>query len=220
MRFGLLGSLVGCLSLFLMNPSVAKELNSLQYDARLCSAQLLVIKGDLKRLQLAETKQHHKTGLKQRITGALGTIEWLCRQYSYSSHIDNSMHKESFNKVRLAFETANWHELHQHLDSLILAMPLTVNSFGFESLPKKTLTTSISIYKHYCQACHNQPNDKSETPAYSLFKMAERMSREELLARMLVGVHGTPIIALRNPLTDDDITGLVTYFTKPNKTKY
>ena len=220
MRFGLLGKAICCLSLFLINPSFAKELNSLQYDARLCSAQLLVVKGDLTRLQSKDTKDHHKTGLKQRITGALGTIEWLCRQYSYSSQIENSMHKESFNKVRLAFETANWHELHQHLDSLILAMPLTVNSFGFERLPKKTLKTSISIYKHYCQACHNQPSDKSETPAYSLFKMAERMSREELLARMLVGVHGTPKIALRNPLTDDDITGLVTYFTKPNKTKY
>ena len=220
MRFGLLGKAVCCLSLFLIYPSFAKELSSHQYDARLCSAQLLVVKGDLTHLQSKDTKNHHKTGLKHRIAGTLGSIEWLCRQYGYSSLIDNSVHKESFNKVRLAFETANWHELHEHLDSLILAMPLKVNSFNFERLPKKILTTSISIYKHYCQACHNQPSDKSETPAYSLFKMAKRMSKEELLARLLVGVHGTPKIALRNPLTDDDITGLVTYFTKANNTKY
>ncbi|MEH6458057.1 MAG: hypothetical protein V7749_17135 [Cocleimonas sp.] len=203
----------------MINPSVAKELNAFQYDARLCSAQLLVIKGDLTRLQHKETKEHHKTGLKQRIKGALGTVGWLCRQHS-SANTNNSLHKESFNKARLAFKTENLQGLHENLDSLILSMPLKVNNFEFQHLSNKTLKTSISIYKHYCQACHNQPNDKSETPAYSLFKMAKKMSREELLARILVGVHGTSKIALRNPLTDDDITGLITYFTKTKKAKH
>ena len=214
MQFGLLGKVTCCLSLLLINPCFAEELSSLQYDARLCSAQLLVIKGDLTRLQNKDTKVHHKTGLKQRIAGALGTLEWLCRQHSYSKNVSNfdPLSEEKFNKVRFAFDAENWLRLHENLDSLILSMPLKVNSFDFQYLSKAKLTTSISIYKHYCKACHNQPNDMSETPAYSLFDMAKTMSRDELLARMLVGIHGTPKIALRNPLTDDDITGLINYF--------
>ena len=217
MRCDLLGKVICCLSLFLFNPSVAKDLNSLQYDARLCSAQLLVIQGDLKRLQLSSTKQHHKTGLKQRIAGALGTLGWLCRQHRQQVNLDNSQYQEPINNIRFAFENKNWQVLEKNLSSLILTMPIDVGNFNFQHLSKKNLKTSISIYKHYCQACHNKPNDETETPAYSLFEMAKNMSQEEFLARMLVGVHGTPKIALRNPLTDDDITGLITYFQKMTK---
>lgn len=223
MRFGLLSKAVCCLSLFMINPTVAKELNSLQYDARLCSAQLLVIKGDLTRFQHKETKEHHKTGLKQRIKGTLGTLEWLCRQHSYSTNLvglESSLHREKLNKIKLTFKAKNWQVLHKDLDALVSTMPLNIKSFEFQNFSQRKLKTSISINKHYCQACHNQPSDNSETPAYSLFEMAKRMSRKELLARMIVGIHGTPKIALRNPLTDDDITGLVTYFTNTKKAKH
>jgi len=215
MRCAYLYKVICCLILFLANPCSAKELNSFQYDARLCSAQLLVIQGDLKRLQILGTQQHHKIGLKKRIAGALGTLGWLCRQHNQPSHL--LVIRDQINDIRSNFENKNWQELENRLSTLISALPLDVKNFSPKHLTKQSLNTSISIYKHYCQACHLQPSDKSETPAYSFLEMAKTMSNKEFLARMLVGVHGNPKIALRNPLTDEDITGLVTYFSKESK---
>jgi len=204
-----------CLSFLFVNPSVAKELNSLQYDARLCSAQLLVIQGDVKRLQKLDTIELHKTGLKQRIAGSLGSLNWLCRQHNQL--LDTLEFQQQIRILRSAVETKNWQVFEQNLSLLIPKKPLDVNHFNPQHLTKQSLDTSISIYKHYCQACHIKPNNEVQTPAYSFFEMAKSMSRAEFLARMIVGVHGTPKIALRNPLTDIDITGLVTYFSKESK---
>ena len=214
MRCDFLSKLVCCLSLLLFNSSFAKELNSHQYDARLCSAQLLVIKGDLKRLQLSETKQHHKTGLKQRINGALGTLGWLCRQHEQAIEVGDQKLQKRIKQFRSSFESKDWQASSDNIEFLISSKPLDVNDFNFQNLSNSKLKTSISIYQHYCKSCHYKPSDQSETPAYSFFDMSKKMSQQELLARMLVGVHGTPKIALRNPLTDDDIAGLITYFTK------
>lgn len=204
-----------CIGLLLSNPSIAKEINSLQYDARLCSAQLLVIQGDVNRLQKPETRSLHKTGLKQRIAGTLGTLSWLCRQHSQL--LNTPKFQNHIGILQSAFKTTDWQLFKQNLSSLITKMPLNVKHFDPQHLTKKNLDTSISIYKHYCQACHINPNNEVQTPAYSFFEMAKSMSRAEFLARMIVGVHGTPKIALRNPLTDKDISGLVTYFSKESK---
>lgn len=212
MRFRLLAKAIYCLSLLLFSSSFAKELDSLQYDARLCSAQLLVIKGDLSLLQNDQTKPHHKIGLKQRIAGALGSISWLCRQKIVLQEANGVLDQNRFAEMRSAYETKNWSGFKTELDYLISKMPLDVKRFNLKNAPKATLRTSISVYKHYCKACHHKPSDKPNTPAYSLFHMAKNMPRNEFLARMLVGVHGTPKIALRNPLTDDDITGMTHYF--------
>lgn len=215
MRCVYLCKAICCLSLLLANLSFAKELTSLQYDARLCSAQLLVLKGDVKRLQLLDTQQHHKLGLIQRIAGALGTLGWLCRQHKQPTNLLTIQNQ--INQIRSSFEIKHWQVLEKNLSELVTAIPLDVKKFSTKQLTKQSLNTSISIYKHYCQACHMNPSDKPETPAYSFFEMAKTMSNEEFLARMLVGVHGNPKIALRNPLTDEDITGLVTYFSKASK---
>lgn len=212
MRCKLLGKVICSLSLFLIIPINAKELNSLQYDARLCSAQLLVIRGDLSRLQLDDTKHHHKTGLKQRIAGALGTLAWLCKQNSFEKDLDFAIYKKQIENIQYSFETEKWQILNTELTALVSKMPLNEDTFNFKQLSKNTLDTSISIYKHYCKACHDKPSSESKTPAYSLFEMVKQMPRNEFLARMIVGVHGTPKIALRNPLTDDDISGMTYYF--------
>lgn len=67
------------------------------------------------------------------------------------------------------------------------------------------------IYQRYCAGCHTHPDRTAENPADSLFAMAQRQPLNEFLARMLVGVHGTPEISLRNPLSDRDIAGMTAY---------
>lgn len=215
MSFSILAKAICYLSLFIFSSSFAKELTSLQYDARLCSAQLLVINGDLTRLQNDLTRPHHKIGLKQRIAGALGSIAWLCKQKGILLGLNEEDIASLDNKItamQSGLKTKNWPELKTAVVSLISKMPLDLKPFNFQNTPKETLPTSVSIYKHYCKSCHHKPSDKAEKPAYSLFEMVRNMPRNEFLARMLVGVHGTPKIALRNPLTDDDISGMTYYF--------
>ena len=212
--------LICCLSLFLLNPVLANEIESLKYDARLCSAQLLVIDGDSKRLQNTATKQHHKTGLKQRISSALGTLSWLCKRYVYVNGMNDFQYEKVIENIRTSYKAKDWPMFNKNMDYLMLKMPLKIEAFDLQQVSRETLNTSKSIYLHYCKACHHQPNQDSETPAYSLFDMAKKISLKEFLARMLVGIHGTPEIALRNPLSNDDIAGMTHYFLNTYKATY
>ena len=192
-------------------PISASAIDSQEYDARLCSAQLIVFQGDLRQFLDQSTLAQHREGYRQRMTGALGTLNWLCRQYA-------SLHKLSFDKFRIyinelqdTFNKENWNKTRQVLDTLIVQMPLSLNGLKPEEAKTEDIRTGKEIYKSYCQACHKQPDLYQARPAYSLFKMAKILTQKEFLARMIVGVHGTPEIALQNPLTDDDISGMYNY---------
>ena len=56
------------------------------------------------------------------------------------------------------------------------------------------------------------PGADSENPAERLDDMARNLSREEFLARMLLGVRGTPEIGLSNPLTALEIGAMTRFF--------
>jgi len=96
-------------------------------------------------------------------------------------------------------------------------MPLSLKGLKAEEAKTESINTGKELYKSYCQACHKQPDLNQARPAYSLFKMAKALSNKEFIARMVVGVHGTPEIALQNPLTDDDISGMYNYLLTENE---
>jgi mono/diheme cytochrome c family protein len=200
----------------LLAPISASAMGTQEYDARLCSAQLIVLKGDLRQFLNPTTSENHRNGYQQRIAGALGTINWLCRHYAF-------LHKFSFGKLKIdinelldAFNKENWNKAGQKLDTLIEKMPLSLKGLKPEKATPEAIQTGKEIYKDYCQACHKQPELNLARPAYSLFKMAKKLSQKEFIARMIVGVHGTPEIALQNPLTDDDIAGMFAYLLREN----
>ena len=191
-------------------------IDSQEYDARLCSAELIVLEGDLKKFLKKSTSAKQRDGYKQRIAGALGTLNWLCRQYAALHDIDSSKLQLDIKQLQGAFKEKNWNRSKQLLSLLIPQMPLSIKGLKPEEASTEAFRTGKEIYKSYCQACHIQADLTQARPAYSLFKMAKSLTQKEFIARMIVGVHGTPEIALQNPLTDDDIAGMYRYLLTEN----
>lgn len=208
-----------CVCLLLLCSFYATAMDSQKYDARLCSAQLVVIKGDLRQFLHESTSAQQKDGYKQRIAGALGTLNWLCRQYISLHELPPDKIPEQINELGTAIASKNWVKANQHLNRLIDQMPLSLQELHPGKAEAESIKVGREIYKSYCQACHHQPYLDQARPAYSLFKMAKQLSQQEFIARMIIGVHGTPEIALQNPLTDDDIAGMFAYLLKAKLSK-
>jgi len=183
-----------------------------KYDARLCGAQLIVLQGDLKQLLKQSTIPKHKKGYRQRIAGALGTLNWLCRQYTDLYQLDSAKYQNDIKQLQGFVDDKQWEKAQLALPQLIDKLPLPLKGLRAEDATLKATSTGKEVYQIYCQACHKQADLNQERPAYSLFKMAKVLAEKEFIARMIVGVHGTPEIALQNPLTDDDIAGMSRYF--------
>jgi mono/diheme cytochrome c family protein len=194
----------------------ATAIDTQKYDARLCSAELIVLQGDLRQFLHKSTSAIHRDGYRQRMAGALGTLNWLCRQYASFHGLNSSKFQTDINELRAAFDVSNWDKTNQILNGLIEQVPLSLSGLKPEEAKTEAIHTGKGIYKGYCQACHKQPDVNQARPAYSLFKMAKALSEKEFIARMIVGVHGTPEIALQNPLTDDDISGMYNYLLTEN----
>ena len=192
-------------------------MDSQTYDARLCSAELIVLEGDLQQFLKQSTPAKQREGYKQRMTGALGTLNWLCRQYASLHDIDSNKLQFNVKQLHSSFKEKNWNRSKQLLSLLIPQMPLSIKGLNPEEASTEAIRTGKEIYKSYCQACHIQADLTKARPAYSLFNMAKNLTQKEFIARMIVGVHGTPEIALQNPLTDDDIAGMYHYLLTENK---
>lgn len=189
-------------------------MDSKEYDARLCSAELIVLEGDLKKYLKPSTPAIQQEGLQQRMAGALGSLNWLCRQYAALHNFDSSELQLGIKQLRVAFKDKSWNRSKQILSFLVEKMPLSLQGLRPNDSNEVAIQTGKEIYISYCQACHLQSKQDIEAkanqqrPAYSLVEMAKELTQKEFIARMIVGVHGTSEIALQNPLTDDDISGM------------
>jgi mono/diheme cytochrome c family protein len=177
------------------------------------------MQGDLRQYLHDSTSTEHKEGYQQRIAGALGTLNWLCRQYISFYELPSHKILSETNELRTAITLQDWGKARLLLSSLIDQMPLPLEGLQPEDSDKKGIQTGKEIYKGYCQACHNRPYLEQARPAYSLFKMVRQLSQKEFIARMIVGVHGTAEIALQNPLTNADISGMFVYLLRENSEK-
>jgi hypothetical protein len=49
-------------------------------------------------------------------------------------------------------------------------------------------------------------------PAYDLFMQSRSIARMEFVARMLTGLRGNQLTSLQNPLTDTELSALISYY--------
>jgi hypothetical protein len=184
-----------------------KQMSLIEYDKQLCNAELIILRGDLIKLSKITTPELYKKGLKSRMDSAFGTLNWICRGF-----IDNDPNLFSlFEKLESLFIANKFKELHLKLDFLIKKYPLNLDQYLPEQASKEDIKVGIKIYQHYCHGCHLSHNDQLEMPALSLEVMAKSLAPEEFIARMIAGVKGNDVIALRNPLSRKDISSIYSY---------
>lgn len=203
--------LVACLLSPLVAVSPSWSVSALHHDARLCSAELLVMRGDLVQLQDAGTDDERRGVLQDRLAAALGTLAWLCRRYAEAHGEPTAPVVRWVHGLRERFESRDWAEFANGLDRLIERLPFSPGALHPARADSTDVETGARLYRSYCAGCHDQPDQAHPFAADVLFTMARRQPLDEFLARMLLGVHGTPAISLRNPLSDRDIAGLTAY---------
>jgi|ETNmetMinimDraft_8_1059916.scaffolds.fasta_scaffold03005_3 hypothetical protein len=185
--------------------------NSINYDAQLCSAELVIIKGDIQRINLESINEIQKLGLTKRINSALGTLGWLCRRYVAANPATAQI---NIDELRKNFKLKRHALLENELEILIKNMPLSLNYYLLTKPTSSIIDMGENIYYRYCAMCHINPNLDSEIPALSLFNMAKQLPQKEFFARMIAGVRGTPKILFHNPLSKEDILGMYYFFLK------
>jgi len=170
---------------------------------RLCSAEIISMKGDLKRLINNPINLNINKSLQERLKSANQTLEWLCRKEVKPSHLI------IFKKLRLSLNKSRYSEALINLDILSNEFPFIFNDKYDDS--DQDIEEAGKIYKSYCASCHDRENTSISFPIYSLTDMAKKQSKSEFLARMLIGVRGSEVIVFRNPLTDKDIVNIRKY---------
>ena len=184
------------------------------WDRLLCPAELLVVRADARKYLEIEPAAPLARGLKNRIDVALATLPLTCRRYLAAPSVrvaDEPEFIDRTRRLRALFEAGEWTPILETLDALTGQAPFESAPFLHDREGDRDEREARGVYLQHCHGCHVAPGTDSENPAERLDDMARNQPREEFLARMLLGVRGTPEIGLSNPLTASEI-GAMTRF--------
>lgn len=186
--------------------------------ARRVAAELLVLRGDLRRSSNDDFSSQQKNGLSDRLRGALSGLDLLLRfaDQEAGRTPQPQAHRESVNALRHSFETGSLRDHDNDLDRLIAAYPLQTTILTPSKVTAGQLSSARKLHDELCAGCHDQPDLEVERPAYNLFGEAKRLSPDEFTARMIVGVRGDRITGIDNPLTDRQIGDLFAFYRAGN----
>jgi cytochrome c5 len=200
-----------------MIPASAQALNAIEYDARLCSAGIVVLGADIEKKLLSTTPENQGFWLQERINGTLATLPWLCRRYAEFNKLDALEMRRNLEQLKDSVVAKDWGEVRHRLVVVSNLSPLEIRNLKPGDASESARLEGEQIYSRYCKACHFRPMPGTTPPIFSLSDMARSLPENEFIARMIVGVHGTPEIALQNPLSDGDISGMFAYLlTRPH----
>lgn len=186
-------------------------------DKFLCSAELIVIEADARLAANLEPSLPRSRGLTKRLGTALATLSYLCRRapldnFSFASGGDRLAFLRSVSGLHKLYLAKDMGKLAQEAKRLSQMITFDVRPFRDAYPGSRDEKEAGALYRSYCHSCHQVSAAGQENPAFSLFGMVQSVPRRESLARMLLGVRGTPEVGLSNPLTLQEIGAMVRYF--------
>ena len=164
---------------------------------RRLAAELVVIAGDLRRLEDPAEPELRREGLRARLAGALASLPLMLRRAGADAG--------SVPALRDALERRDWRALGAGVEKLRERHPFDARALLPPEAAPDRLRLGAAIHRQACAGCHDAPRVDTLLPAIDLFEMAKRMPREEFAARLLLGVRGDRGTAWRNPFGDPEI---------------
>ena len=180
----------------------------------LCPAELLVMRADTRKHGEIAPGAPLARGLRNRIASTLATLPITCRRYAAAVSMpsgDAQRFVARIRQLRVLFDAGDRARFAEALDTLTTRAPFVTTSFLRDRDGDGDEREAGTVYRQLCHGCHVAPMPDAENPAEPLDRMARNLPRDEFLARMLLGVRGTPEIGLANPLTPFEI-GAMTRF--------
>lgn len=171
---------------------------------RRLAAELVVMAGDVRRLQSSDELPLHREGLRARLAGALSSLPLLMRR----AEADPA----AVPALRVALAKRDWRALQSGLETLRRRHPFAAGALLPREATPERLRLGEAIHRQACAGCHDAPAADTTLPAFNLSEQARRLPREEFAARLLIGVRGDRSTAWRNPFSDLELAALLAYY--------
>ncbi len=184
--------------------------------ARRAAAELLVIAGDAGRLDSGKHSALQIQGLRARIRGGLSGLGILMRLADQEKGRLSPDYGSIVQTARDNFEKDDLPAFLGEIKKLITRHPLQVPGILSVVPPKPGIARAADLHSRFCAGCHAEPDLEVSRPAYNLFEEINKMPPQEFAARMIIGVRGDRITGIGNPLTDTEISALITYYRAGN----
>ena len=181
------------------------------------AAELLVMKGDLRRLDEFNTLSIIKKGLKDRLLGASSSLSLLVREAQNNNGSLPTPPKNSIKKLQIALLDENFQEAKILVNELTSVYPFQTRGIILPDKTKEALIISRNLHNEFCSSCHSNDIDvphemEIERPAWNLFQMAQEIEQDEFAARLTIGVKGDPLTGMENPLSYTEISNLIEFY--------
>lgn len=174
---------------------------------RRLAAELLVMTGDLRRLQREEPRPLERRGLELRLAGALSSLPLTLRRAGG----DGAAAVE----LRRRLKQRDWPGLAQGLHALRQRHPFDARALLAAPPGDDAARIGAEIHRTTCAGCHDAPaGTDTLLPAQRLAAQRKSMSREEFAARLWLGVRGDKSTGYANPFSARELAALIAWYEK------
>lgn len=214
---------VAWLGIFLTWATVSVSNAAGLFENRL-AAELIVMKGDLRRMGEFSGLPLIQKGLKDRLLGASAPLSLLIREARENNSALPFPPSNSVVNLQQALVNENFSEATFLVDKLIRVFPFKTKSvLPFDKTKVSTIKAG-ALHEEFCSGCHASNEDSPheiniERPAWNLFQMAQEVGIEELAARLIIGVKGDALTAMDNPLSHTEISHLIEFYSNGRNAK-
>lgn len=203
---------VWALVLFGLGCCLAQPARAASDAGRDLRLELALIAADARALADPATPPRRKEGLSERIRSSLGSLGITARYAAQRGAAGDPQLREAIGDLRARFESGDRPGFAQAAAKVAAAHPIDLRYF----LPLRTGAARVhagrATYERYCIGCHASPDARAANAAPDLFRMARTAPPDELIVRLLAGIHGDRMTSLENPFSDEEIASLAAYF--------
>ncbi|HSQ80501.1 MAG TPA: cytochrome c, partial [Casimicrobiaceae bacterium] len=217
------------LALFGLGCGLAQPARAASEAGRDLRLEVALIAADARMLADPATPPGRRAGLAGRIRSSLGSLAVTARYAMQAegwqdtrqgARHDAPSHAElpaAIAGLRALFDAGELPAFSRAAAKLAVAYPVGLWYFQPLTVTPGRLKSGRATYERYCIGCHASPDPNAANPAPDLFRMAQTGPPDELIERLLAGVHGDRTTSLENPFSDEEIAGLAAYFVSGGK---
>lgn len=182
---------------------VADAMAEGEHQRRL-AAELVVMAGDVRRLEGDPAGPLERQGIALRLAGSLASLPLLLRRAGAPA--------APVPALRASAARRDWRALANGLLALKRRHPFDARRLRAAAPTPETLALGASIHQSTCAACHDAPPADALLPAKNLSAQLQSMPHGEFAARLWLGVRGDKTTALANPFSEHELAALIAWY--------
>lgn len=176
------------------------------------AADVLVMIDDVRRLREDNLGAVHRQGIFARIDGTLAGLSLSARQARDKNPRLPAIDRDQIEALRRTAAAEDLPALDDGLGRLAKMFPFSALARVPAAGRPVDAVGARRIHDEFCAGCHDAPDLSVDRPAWNLFELARAAPPRAFAARMIAGIRGDRSIAMENPLTPDEIAGLIAFY--------